>query len=59
MARDILNRNVGISRTSNGNYIEDSRVTTLKRFFMLSFTYSLTKMGLNGGGGGGIRIINR
>lgn len=58
-ARDILNRNVGISRNTNNNYIEDSRVLTLRQFFMLSFTYSLSKVGLNNGGGGGMKIITR
>lgn len=59
-AYDLLNRNIGISRTSNQNYIEDSRVTVLRRFFQLSFTYSLTKSGLNSDGhGGGVRIIQR
>ena len=56
-ARDLLNRNVGISRNTNNNYIEDSRVLTLRQFFLLSFTYSLSKVGLNNeGGGGNIRI---
>jgi len=40
---DILNRNIGISRSSNQNYIEDSRTKSLRRFFLLSFTYSLSK----------------
>lgn len=58
-ARDLLNRNVGISRNTSNNYIEDSRVLTLRRFFLLSFTYSLSKTGLNNAGGGGMRIIAR
>lgn len=58
-AQDLLNRNVGISRNTNNNYIEDSRVLTLRRFFLLSFTYSLSKTGLNRGGGGGMRVIAR
>lgn len=57
-AVDLLNRNIGISRNSNQNYIEDSRVKTLRRFFMLSFTYSLSKTGLNNAGGG-MRVITR
>lgn len=58
--RDLLNKNVGISRNTSNNYIEDSRVLTLRRFFMLSFTYSLSKTGLNNaGGGGGMRVITR
>lgn len=59
-ARDLLNRNVGISRNTSNNYIEDSRVLTLRQFFMLSFTYSLSKTGLNNAGsGGGMRVIAR
>jgi len=59
-ARDLLDKNIGISRSSNSNYIEDARVLTLRRFFSLSFTFSLNKVGLNGGGGGGgMRIITR
>ena len=55
---DLLNQNVGITRTSNANYIEDSRINNLQRYFMLSFTYSLSKQGLGGGGQGGmIRIV--
>jgi hypothetical protein len=57
--RDLLNQNIGISRNTNNNYIEDSRVLTLRRFFLLSFTYSLSKTGLNNAGGGGMRIITR
>jgi hypothetical protein len=59
-AADLLNKNIGVSRTTNQNYIEDSRVNILRRFFMLSFTYSLSKTGLNNaGGGGGMRVITR
>jgi hypothetical protein len=43
--KDIFNQNVGISRSTNQNYIEDSRVNSLRRFFLLSFTYSLSKTG--------------
>jgi Outer membrane protein beta-barrel family/Carboxypeptidase regulatory-like domain len=60
-AYDLLNKNIGINRSSNQNYIEDSRVTILRRFFLLSFTYSLTRNGLNAGGGGNnsIKVISR
>ena len=58
-ARDLLNENVGISRNTNNNYIEDSRVLTLRRFFLLSFTYSLSKTGLNNANGGGMKVIMR
>jgi hypothetical protein len=56
---DILNRNVGINRSTNQNYIEDSRVNTLRRYAILTFTYSLSKTGLGGGRGGDVRIITR
>ncbi|HLG41634.1 MAG TPA: hypothetical protein VI461_18280, partial [Chitinophagaceae bacterium] len=58
-AADLLNKNVSINRTANQNYIEDSRVNTLRRFFLLTFTYSLSKTGLNHTGGGGMKIIRR
>ena len=57
---DLLNENVNISRSSNQNYIEDSRTKTLQRFFMLSFTYSLSKNGLgNAAAGPGTMIRMR
>ena len=56
--RDLLDKNIGINRNTNNNYIEDSRVLTLRQFFLLSFTYSLSKTGLNNaGGGGGMRVM--
>jgi hypothetical protein len=58
-ARDLLDKNIGISRNTNNNYIEDSRVLTLRRFFLFSFTYSLSKTGLNNAGAGGMRVIMR
>jgi hypothetical protein len=53
---DILNQNTGISRNSNANYIEDTRYSVLKRYALLTFTYSLSKFG-NIGGGGSPRIM--
>ena len=38
---DILNQNTGVSRTVTGIYIEDSRTNVLKRYLMLTFTYTL------------------
>jgi hypothetical protein len=58
-AVDLLNKNIGISRSTNQNYIEDSRVKTLRRFFLLSFTYSLSKTGLTKDNEGGMRMIRR
>ncbi len=43
---DLFNRNLGISRTENQNYIENTEIISLSRYFMLSFTY-----GLRPGGG--------
>lgn len=56
---DLLNQNVGISRSSSQNYVEDTRITNLQRFFMLTFTYSLSKSGLEAvrSDKGGIRIM--
>jgi len=48
---DILNKNVHINHSANQNYIEDTRVNSLRRFFLLSFTYSLSKTGLDKTGG--------
>lgn len=56
---DILNENIGINRTSNQNYIEDSRVNTLRRYAILTFTYSLTKTGLGTGRSGDVKVITR
>lgn len=59
-AFDLLNQNVGISHNSNANYIEDVRTVNLQRFFLLSFTYSLSKNGLGAKmNSGGIRMIRR
>lgn len=58
-AFDLLNQNIGISRTANQNYIEDRRVVTLQRYFLLTFTFSLTKTGLSNAGGGGGFMIRR
>lgn len=40
---DLLNQNVGITRNTNQNYIEDVSTVNLQRYFMLSFTFSLSK----------------
>jgi len=36
-----LNKNKGISRQVNLNSISDQNVTSLARYFLLSFTYSI------------------
>ena len=40
---DILNENVGIARNANQNYIEDVRSKILNRYFMVSFTYNISR----------------
>ena len=60
IARDILNQNVGFNRTSNLNYIQEERILSLGRYFMLSFTYNLSKFGAAGEPGpGGMQFIHR
>ncbi|WP_337043504.1 outer membrane beta-barrel family protein [Emticicia sp. 17c] len=54
---DLLNRNTGIVRTAQLNFLQDERITTLGRYYMLSFTYALK--GLNPAQRGGVRIITR
>lgn len=38
---DILNRNIGFSRTSAANYIEDDRTKSLGRYGLVSFIYNI------------------
>ena len=55
---DLLNRNTGINRVAQLNYVQDERISTLGRYFLLSFTYSLK--GINPTQGrGGVRIMTR
>jgi hypothetical protein len=49
-AYDLLNKNTGITRTSNLGYIVDQKYNVLQRYFLVSFTYSLNKAGLKTGG---------
>jgi hypothetical protein len=44
-AYDILNKNVGINRTSQLNYQQQETVNTLSRYFLGSFTYSIVSLG--------------
>jgi hypothetical protein len=38
---DILDQNTSINRNINSTYLEDTRTTVLRRFFMLTLTYNL------------------
>ena len=42
---DLLNQNVGFTRTATSNMITQNSYTTIKRYFMLTVTYDFTKMG--------------
>ncbi len=42
-AFDMLNQNIGINRNSNQNYIEDISYNVLKRYWLLSFTYNISR----------------
>ncbi|MBY0542473.1 MAG: outer membrane beta-barrel family protein, partial [Sphingobacteriaceae bacterium] len=61
---DLLDQNTGVERNGGGNTITDLNYNVLKRYYMLSFTYSLgnaaksTTGGMQGMGGGmrGIRM---
>lgn len=43
-AFDLLNQNIGIQQNIDLNYIEDIRINSLARYFMLSFTYAINQM---------------
>lgn len=58
-AFDLLNQNVDVTRNADRNYIEDVRSTVLQRYFLLTFTYNLNKMGGPAGGGIQFRTIGR
>ena len=59
---DLFNQNTGITRTAGNNSITDSNFNVLKRYYMFSFTYSLSNIaGMSGAGqqrgpGGGMRM---
>jgi hypothetical protein len=57
-ASDLMNRNTGIERTSEFNYLREQRSNMLGRFFMLTFKYKLNKFG-GAPGGFDIKINKR
>ncbi|GAB4396557.1 MAG: TonB-dependent receptor [Microscillaceae bacterium] len=61
--QNLLDRNIGASQNAQINFLEQTTVQNLNRYFMLSFTYNLNKA-LNPTAGfsnrrGGMRIIQR
>ncbi|MFM2267992.1 MAG: hypothetical protein RL757_1433 [Bacteroidota bacterium] len=58
-AVDLLNQNVGISRTADVNYIQNQQVTSLGRHVLLTFTYAVRPLGRGNGmpEGGGMRMM--
>jgi len=53
---DLLNLNTGITRSVNQGSIGDEQYNVLRRYFLLSFTYSLNKAGLRAKGGAVINV---
>jgi hypothetical protein len=56
---DLLNRNVGIQRSSSFNFLQEERVRTLSRYATLSFAYALSGFGAAAGSGLEMRVIRR
>ncbi|HEY1025749.1 MAG TPA: outer membrane beta-barrel family protein [Sphingobacteriaceae bacterium] len=42
---DLLNQNIGFSRSANGNFITQNSYNTIKRYFMFSLVWDFNKMG--------------
>jgi hypothetical protein len=55
---DMLNRNVGINRIAQTNFVQDERIRSLGRYYLLSFTYSLKSL-MDGIPTGGMRVIRQ
>jgi hypothetical protein len=51
---DLLNRNTGITRVSELNYLRESESNIIGRYVMVSFKWKLNKFG--GDSGGGIQV---
>ena len=46
---DLLNRNVSVNYSNTGNFIQEERINSLGRYFMLKFVYNLSGIGNRGG----------
>ncbi len=46
---DLLNQNQGISRRANSTFIEEERVNTLARYFLISAAWKLSSLGVSAG----------
>ena len=44
-ANDLLDRNIGINRSSSFNYVQEQQVKSLGRYFLLSFNWKISKFG--------------
>ncbi len=61
-AFDLLNQNRNINRNANINFVEDTRIVSIGRYFMMSVGYSFSGFGNTssspfGGGRGGMRMM--
>jgi hypothetical protein len=57
---NILNRNVGATQNASLNFVEQERIRSLGRYFMVSFTYALNKaLNPTAGRRGMMRIIRQ
>jgi hypothetical protein len=58
---DLLNENVSTRRTTGEDFVQDTQELILEQYFMLSFTYKLSRFGgkdpNRGRGGGGFRVF--
>ncbi|MBI1224715.1 MAG: outer membrane beta-barrel protein [Bacteroidetes bacterium] len=48
-AFDILDKNLSVRRNSELNYLEEQRISSLRRYVMLTFAYSIQGFGKEGG----------
>ncbi|MEK7257009.1 MAG: hypothetical protein AAB316_19805, partial [Bacteroidota bacterium] len=49
-AYDLLNKNLGVNRTSQLNYVEEERIRSIGRYVMVTFAYSISGFDKAAGG---------